>query len=116
MNRISQERLDRLAYYLDDLFAIPGTKWRIGLDGLIGLIPGVGDVSTAVLSAWIIFQASRHNIPKAILLRMVGNMIIDFGLGSIPLVGDIFDVGWKANRRNMRLLRRYAKKEEVVRD
>jgi len=110
MGRISQERLDRLAHLLDDLFRIPGTKWRIGLDGLIGLIPGIGDVSTSILSAWIIFQASRYNVPWSVLLRMVGNMTIDFVFGSIPFVGDLFDAGFKANRRNIRLLRRYTSK------
>jgi hypothetical protein len=78
MGRISQERLDRLTHLLDDLFRIPGTKWTIGLDSLISLIPGIGDVSISILSAWIIFQASRHNVPRSVLLRMGGNMTIDF--------------------------------------
>ena len=98
------ERLRRLAYLLDDRFAIPGTPYRIGLDGLVGLVPGIGDAVTTVLAVYIVLEARRLGIPVTKLGRMGLNVGIDAVLGAVPLVGDLFDVAWKANRRNLRLL------------
>lgn len=100
-------RLDRLAYWLDDRFRVPGTEIRIGLDGLVGLIPGVGDAATALLSAYIVAEAWGLGAPPSILARMLANLGIDLGLGVVPVVGDLVDIGWKANRRNVDLLRRH---------
>jgi hypothetical protein len=100
----SIERLRQLAYLLDDRFRIPGTKYRIGLDGLIGLIPGLGDAATTLLSLYIVLEARRHGVPVTKLGRMGLNVGLDAVLGAVPLIGDLFDVAWKANRRNLALL------------
>lgn len=100
-------RLDRLAYWLDDRFRIPGTKLRLGLDGVVGLIPGVGDGAMALLSAYIIAEAWGLGAPPSVIVRMLANFGVDLGLGVVPVVGDVIDIGWKANRRNIDLLRRH---------
>ncbi|RJQ58199.1 MAG: DUF4112 domain-containing protein [Desulfobacteraceae bacterium] len=101
----SLKRLDRLARLLDDRFRIPGTRWRFGLDGLIGLIPGAGDAATSILSAYVVWRAWRMGASRGAWIRMVRNLILDAVLGSIPLLGDFFDIGWKANRRNIGILK-----------
>jgi Domain of unknown function (DUF4112) len=103
-DRRSIERLRQLAYLLDDRFRIPGTSYRIGLDGLIGLVPGFGDAATTLLSLYIVLEARRLGVPVAKLGRMGLNVGLDAVLGAVPLVGDLFDVAWKANRRNLALL------------
>ena len=100
-------RLQKLAYWLDDRFRLPGTNMRIGLDGLLGFIPGIGDAATALLSAYIIAEAYRLGVPPSHLVRMGANVGIDALVGSVPILGDIFDVRWKANRRNVALLLRH---------
>lgn len=90
---------------LDDAVLIPGTGVRIGLDPLMGLVPGIGDGIAMLFSGFIVFEAARIDAPKRHLLRMTANILIDQIFGSVPVVGDLFDVGWKANRRNMELLR-----------
>lgn len=107
----SYERLNRLAYWMDERIAIPGTKWRIGLDALIGLVPGVGDVITSALSAYVISEARRLGAPRHLMWRMAWNIGLDTLLGSVPLVGDIFDVAWKANRKNVTLLMRHLERD-----
>lgn len=97
-------RLDGLARLLDDWVRIPLTPWRIGLDGLIGLIPGLGDVLTGAVSAWILLEAWRLDAPRPLIGRMVVNVLIDILVGTVPVGGDLFDIAWKANRRNVRLL------------
>lgn len=100
-------RLDRLSQLLDSAFRIPGTDFRIGLDAILGLIPGVGDTLGAVLSSYIIIEAARLGVPKRILLRMVGNVAVESIVGAVPILGDIFDIAWKANVKNFELLRAY---------
>ena len=101
------DRLDRLAYQMDSLFRVPGTEIRIGLDSLLGLIPGVGDVAAVLPAGYIILQARQMGASRWVLARMAANTGIDTLIGSIPLVGDIFDIGNKANRKNVALLRRH---------
>jgi hypothetical protein len=103
---MSNENLDQLARVLDDIFQIPGTSIRFGLDALIGLIPGVGDLVTGVASFLIIFSAWERGLPRVTLARMVANVAIDTLVGSMPVVGDVFDAAWKANRKNYNLLLR----------
>ncbi len=93
-----------LARLLDDAIAIPGTEWRIGIDPLLGLVPGIGDVLGAVLSGWLVVVAARLGAPRAVLARMGLNVAIDAAVGAVPILGDAFDAGWKANSRNLRLL------------
>ena len=99
---------ERLGWLLDDLFRVPILGWRFGLDALVGLIPGLGDTSTALASFYILTSAVRHGVPKITLLRMGLNIGIDYLLGSLPLVGDVADVWWKSNQKNIALLRRRA--------
>lgn len=101
------DHLDRLAQRMDSLFRLPGTRIRIGLDSLLGLIPGVGDVAALMPAGYIILRAHRMGASRPVLARMAVNTGIDTVVGSIPLIGDIFDVGYKANRRNVALLRRH---------
>lgn len=93
-----------LARALDEAIRIPGTNIRIGLDALLGLLPGGGDVAGGLFSGLIILQAARSGAPTPVLGRMLANVAIDVVLGAIPLIGDIFDVAWRANSRNVRLL------------
>ncbi|MBR9988510.1 MAG: DUF4112 domain-containing protein [Gemmatimonadetes bacterium] len=97
----------RLAWLLDDVIRIPGTKYRFGLDPLLGLLPGGGDIAGGVLSGYIILAAARVGAPPAVLARMGVNVVIDAVVGTVPLLGDLFDAGWKANRRNAALLQQY---------
>lgn len=99
--------LDLLAHWMDTVFRIPGLNVRVGLDPLIGLIPGVGDTISSFISLYLLTAASRHGVPRIMLLRMAVNILLDVTIGALPLVGDLFDVYWKSNTRNMGLLRRY---------
>ncbi|HEY9767365.1 MAG TPA: DUF4112 domain-containing protein [Coleofasciculaceae cyanobacterium] len=97
-------KLRRISRLLDNAIAIPGTKIRFGLDPILGLLPGGGDTITGGIAAYIVVEAARMGVPREILGKMVGNIIIDSFAGTIPVVGDLFDVGWKANIKNMELL------------
>ncbi|MBB5047402.1 hypothetical protein HNR60_002157 [Rhodopseudomonas rhenobacensis] len=104
-------RLEALAKLLDVAFILPGTKIRYGLDGLIGLLPVVGDVITTAISLWIVREARELGAPWHITARMLGNVALDGAVGVVPLLGDAFDVMFRANVRNMRLLRRWIDKQ-----
>ena len=86
---------------------LPGTSFRFGIDAVLGLVPGVGDAIGAGLSAWLIIEAQRLGAPNILLARMAGNLMLDAAVGAVPLLGDVFDAAFKANLRNMRLLRRH---------
>jgi hypothetical protein len=101
------ERLRRLSWWLDSRWTIPGTRIGFGLDGIASLVPVAGDTATAVVSAWIVAEAARYGVPKSLLVRMAANVGIDWLVGSIPVLGTIFDVAFKANRRNINLLHRH---------
>ena len=100
--------LEQLAWWLDSAIVIPGTRFRIGLDALIGLIPGVGDLIGAALSAYIVAAAARRGLPRSVLFRMAVNVGLEALVGVVPIVGDLFDAAWKANQRNVALLQQYA--------
>ena len=102
------EDLERLAHWMDSVFRIPGIGWRFGLDALLGLLPGAGDIATSLVSVYIFAAAQRHGVSRTTLARMAMNIVIDLLLGAIPFVGDLFDMYWKANKRNVELLRRHA--------
>ena len=103
---VADEQLALLARVLDDLFAVPGTRIRFGLDALVGIIPGLGDALTGILSFVIVFAGWQRGLPRVTLWRMVANIAVDSLLGSIPVFGDLFDVAWKSNLMNYRLLQR----------
>src|ERR1044072_4452620 len=103
-----ERSLDQLSRAMDGLFRIPGTGWRIGLDALVGLIPGVGDFAPTAVSLYILAAGVRYRVPKVTLLRMASNIAVDYLLGAVPIVGDIFDAAWKSNQMNVELLKRRA--------
>lgn len=96
-----------LARFLDSAISIPGTNWRIGFDAIVGVVPVVGDLIGGSLSAYIILEAARAEVPILTLARMLGNIGIDTLVGSVPAVGDVFDAAWKANIKNVALLERH---------
>ncbi len=98
------QKLDWLANLMDTQFRIPGVPVPMGLDGIIGLIPGIGDTITLGVSGYILHKARPHVTP-ALMARMIWNVFIDWAIGIIPFFGDIFDIGWKANRKNVDLLK-----------
>jgi hypothetical protein len=106
----AQERLDALrrwAVLLDSAFRVPGTRIRFGLDALIGLVPGLGDVSSPIYTAALLVEGMRRRLPLVIQGRMVLNAALDVLVGLVPLLGDLVDIGWKANLRNLALLERH---------
>ncbi|HTK53555.1 MAG TPA: DUF4112 domain-containing protein [Gemmatimonadaceae bacterium] len=100
-------RARRLARLLDDLIRVPGTNIGIGLDPIIGLIPGVGDMIGGLMSSYILMVAAQEGVPASVLTRMLGNIALDSLVGVVPVLGDLFDFGMKSNRRNVDLLERY---------
>ena len=104
-------RLDALAQLLDVAFILPGTNVRYGIDGLIGLIPVVGDIITTAISLWLVREARALGAPWHLTMRMLGNVAVDGVVGAVPLVGDAFDVMFRANVRNVKLLRRWMEKQ-----
>ena len=107
-NQISKvNRLRRMSQLLDNAIPIPGTKIRFGLDPILGLLPGGGDTVTGGLSAYIVVEAARMGLPREVLWKMVGNILIDSFAGTIPVLGDLFDVGWKSNVKNIELLEKH---------
>jgi len=100
----SNEHLDYIAALLDDMFRIPGTQIRFGLDAVIGWVPGIGDAVAGIASFLIVFAAWRRGVQAVTLVRMIANVLLETTLGAIPVAGDVFHIFWKANRRNYRLL------------
>jgi Domain of unknown function (DUF4112) len=97
-------RITLLAKLMDNAFVIPGLNRRVGLDSVIGLVPGVGDAISAALASYIIWEARQLGLPRWKIARMIGNVAVDTALGAIPLAGDVFDIFFKANERNMRII------------
>jgi hypothetical protein len=110
----ARRRLHKLAHVLDSAIPLPG-GYRIGVDGFLGLVPGIGDITGAALSSYIIAEAHRLGTPKVVLLRMLVNMLVETLVGVIPVVGDLFDFAWKANRRNVALLEQHMDRPREVR-
>lgn len=101
--------LRKWSVLLDSAFRIPGTSLTFGLDPILGLIPGLGDLTSPIFAVLLLVQSVRMRIPRVVQVRMLINAVIDFFIGVIPVVGDLFDVGWKANVRNLALLERHAR-------
>jgi len=104
------QRVRRLTRVLDTAVRIPIVGVRFGLDALLGLVPGAGDAVSAVLSGYPVLIAARHRLPATVIVRMLGNIALDAIAGSLPVLGDLFDIGFKANVRNQRLIERYAER------
>lgn len=107
-------RVERLARWLDDAFPIPFTRWRIGLDAIIGLIPGVGDVAGLAIGSYLIWEAHRLGAPGHLKWKMARNVGVDAVAGLVPVLGDVVDMAYRSNRRNMDLLRGHFKPAEVA--
>jgi hypothetical protein len=99
--------VERLAWWLDSAIVVPGTRFRIGFDALIGLIPGLGDLVGTLFSSYIIAVAASQGLPRSALARMAINVGIEAIIGVVPIVGDLFDAAWKANQRNVRLMQQF---------
>lgn len=99
--------LEEVVKVLDDRFRIPGTRIRFGLDVLIGLVPWLGDAVSLAISGMLVLVMARHGASGMVVLRMLGNVTIDYLVGAIPLLGDLFDLSYRANRRNLRLLKEH---------
>jgi len=110
----SKQDLERLAHWLDSVFEIPGIRLRFGVDALLGLLPGVGDTASALASIYILQAATKFGVSRVTLARMTLNIGIDLMVGAIPIIGDLFDVYWKANRKNVELLRRHLEANPVT--
>jgi hypothetical protein len=108
------ELLRRMSRLLDSAMAVPGTSIRVGLDPILGLVPGLGDLVSPLFTMGIIWQARELGLPRVVQLRMIFNVAIDSLFGIVPVIGDLFDVAWKANDRNMALLDRYAREEHAA--
>ena len=116
MRELGRPSLDRLAWLLDQALPIPGTSQRIGVDAIIGFIPGVGDTLGALLSTYIIVEAARRGASVWTVVRMLGNVAVETLVGAVPVLGDLFDVVWKANLRNVALLGETLAEERPARD
>jgi len=99
------DRLDRLAMLFDTALVVPGTNIRFGVEALLRLWPGVGDAAASALSLYLLYEASRLGVPWLLLLRMLANVMVEGAVGAVPVAGDAFDVFFRANRRNIALLR-----------
>ena len=120
MNKIQQlqnlKRIRKIANLLDAAIGIPGTKFRIGLDPILGLVPGGGDLVGAAISGYMIYLAARFGLEKAEIGKMIGNVALETVLGTVPLVGDLFDAYFKANLRNLEILETHIKNSAVKDD
>jgi hypothetical protein len=112
--RAALERLEHLARLLDTALVIPGTSFRFGADAIIGLIPGIGDIITTAISAYVVIEARRLGAPRHLIARMIGNVALDGVIGAVPLVGDVFDAMWRGNVRNIRMLRRHLERQGAI--
>ncbi len=111
----ADRHLRRFAWFLDSSIPLPGTRYRIGIDPLLGLIPGLGDFLGLGLSSYILLYAQRLGAPRSVLLRMAGNVLVETVVGAVPLLGDVFDAAWKANERNVQLMQGYVARPTRVR-
>lgn len=102
-----RQRIELLELILERSLTIPGTRMRVGLDSIVGLVPVIGDVVTAAMGAYIVWEANNLGLPKWKLARMAGNILFDTALGAVPLAGDLFDLLYKSNSRNLRIIKRH---------
>jgi hypothetical protein len=105
--RAALDRLDMLATAFDTAFIVPGTNVRFGVESLLRLVPGIGDAAASMLSCYLLYEAHRLGVPRLLFARMLGNVLLEGAVGMVPVAGDAFDVFFRANRRNVALLRRH---------
>lgn len=114
-NEQSVARMEALARLMDGAFVLPGTNIRLGLDAIIGLVPVAGDVISGLISSYLIWEARQLGASRWVIARMAANTLLDTAVGAIPVVGDAFDVVFRANMKNMALLRRHMEKRGLTR-
>ena len=112
--RQAVDRLDFIARLLDTAFIVPGTNIRFGIEAVIRLMPGIGDSVASALSCVILIEAHRLGVPRAVLVRMIANVLLEGTAGAVPVVGDMFDIIFRANRRNIRIVRDYMQREGLI--
>jgi hypothetical protein len=105
--RAAIDRLDALAKLFDTAFLLPGTNIRFGIESIMRLVPGIGDAAASALSCYLLYEAHRLEVPKSVFARMAANVAIEGVVGAVPFIGDLFDVGFRANRRNVAILREH---------
>lgn len=111
MTKKELQELDKLAEWMDNRFVIPGTSIRFGMDSLLGLIPGLGDTATVLVTLYLADKAKKYKLPSYVLAQMYKNAFIDWLIGLVPFAGDIFDLGWKANLKNVALIKKHLAKK-----
>jgi hypothetical protein len=109
-------RITALTKFLDSAFVIPGTNRRFGMDAVIGLVPGIGDAISTVLASYIIWEARQLGLPRWKIARMIGNVAVDTAIGAVPFAGDVFDVFFKANQRNLKIIHDHIGRKRGPRD
>jgi uncharacterized membrane protein len=112
----SVRRMEAVAHVLDTAFLIPGTNQRIGIDAIIGLVPGIGDAVTTLLSTYVIWEARQLGLSRFAIARMLANLAVHASVGAIPVVGDVFDAFFRVNQRNMRIVRAHLARRPGGRD
>jgi uncharacterized membrane protein len=112
----SVRRMEAVAHVLDTAFLIPGTNQRIGIDAIIGLVPGIGDAVTTLLSSYVIWEARQLGLSRFAIARMLANLAVHASVGAIPVVGDVFDAFFRVNQRNMRIVRAHLGRERGGRE
>ena len=117
LSPVQEQRIAALRHVsrlLDSAYEVPGTKYRFGLDPIVGLVPGIGDLVSPLFTIALLWQSHDLNLPRVVQMRMLFNVVIDTVIGVVPLVGDLFDFAWKANDMNMTLLERHAFEEHLA--
>jgi hypothetical protein len=112
--RAALDRLDMLARLFDTAFILPGTNIRFGIEAVMRLVPGIGDAAASALSCYLLYGAHRLQVPSHVFARMVANVAIEGVVGAVPLLGDVFDVGFRANRRNVAILKEHFEREGLL--
>ena len=112
--RAALKRIDMLAKLFDTAFIMPGTNIRFGVEAILRLVPGIGDAAASALSCYLLYEAHRLDVPTHVFGRLVANVAIEGVVGAIPVLGDLFDVGFRANRRNVKILKEYFEAEGLL--
>jgi hypothetical protein len=112
--RAALDRIDMLSKLFDTAFVLPGTNFRFGIEAVMRLVPGIGDAAASALSCYLLYEAHQLEVPSHVFARLVGNVALEGVVGAIPLVGDLFDVGFRANRRNVAILKAHFEREGLL--
>ena len=112
--RAALNRIDMLSRLFDTAFILPGTNVRFGIEAVMRLVPGIGDAAASALSCYLLYEAHQLDVPKHVFARLVANVAIEGAVGAIPLLGDLFDVGFRANRRNVAILKEHFEREGLL--